>query len=91
MTLTYRHGRYRAWRARKMMRWAARTLASWPPLRRIGFQRDRQMMRQSRRVDANIERLYAPGPIRFEVNIGSPGTDMLEAERQLGRVPWNDD
>ena len=42
---TYRHGRYRAWRARRMMRWAVRTLADMPPLRRLTFRLDRQRMR----------------------------------------------
>ena len=82
---------FRRWLLLRKMRWAVRTLAGMPTARRRMFQRDRAMMRQARRVDANIDRLYAPGPIRFEVNIRSPGTDMLEAERQLDRVPWNDD
>ena len=87
---TYRHGRYRAWRAGRKMRWAVRTLASWPMVRRRIFQRDREMMRQARRVDANIDRLYAPGPIRFD--LADQGVKaMLEAERQLDRVPWNED
>ena len=73
---------FRRWLLLRKMRWAVRTLASWPTTRRRMFQRDRGMMRQARRVDANIDRLYAPGPIRFD--LADQGVKaMLEARRQL--------
>ena len=58
MTTTYRHGRYRAWRAGRKMRWAVRTLAGWPPLRRMTFRLDRLKMRN---LDA-IGRLHGVDP-----------------------------
>ena len=39
----------RRWLLLRKMRWAVRTLASWPITRRRMFQRDRGMMRQTQR------------------------------------------